>query len=897
MQSVEPPHQHYNTDSTNALGLPSRSWWSRLTFQWFTPILYQGNVAQVIQPEDLNLVPLQENCRTAVICQQFEQQYNEKQQQQQQQSLLKALMHAFGREYAFAGLLKLCHDLCVFVAPLVLRHMIWFLRNDGASIYIGLSWTLAVTCSQTIMSITLRHYFFKCYLTGLRIRTAVTVAVYQKALRLSAAERQGWSLGEITNLMSIDAQRLQELTTYLHSVWSSPLQITLALFFLWKQLGPSSLGGVAVLLVMIPFTKAVAQWMGSLQKQLMKAKDRRINVNAEVLQGMKIIKFQAWEEAFEDRIMQLREVELKQLFSYCIGTSLSRMIWTTTPLAVALATFGAYVCMGHKLDVAEALTALTLFDILRFPLFMLPNVINNTVEALVSLRRVQSFLQCDEHTPVSAGNLVQNGVQLRNVSAVYERSFRGYDDTTQMNDTAKVLADQQWQVHLLKTQLDEAERKIRELTVPTTSESENSNFSHCRNSSQQPNGLEGEDPVRNALCLKGVDFDCKEGEFVAIVGGVGSGKSSLLNTILGEVRQLRGHAVVKGNLAYFSQIPYIMNSTVRENILFSHINESFDDQLYQRAIKCCALEHDLPMLPNGDGTEIGEKGLTLSGGQKARIALARAVYHRADVSLIDDALSAVDANVSSILFQQAIIGELLDRGNTSTTKRSVILVTNAIQYLIHPRVDRIVVLNEGRVVEHGTYYELVGKKNSVFSRFLTALHDAGVTDALMESFELPIKASATEKISEEPPIVVGVENKVSGPKNTDNKPLMTEEIREKGHVDLEIYLSWFRAAGGAILVPFLILFSFAMGEGAQVLSNWWLTYWSAHGDNETQGKLLMIYALINVLAIIVGFFKTFIILYLGLRASRKVCAHSIFPGKIVYYSYESMELTVSSHLS
>lgn len=165
---------------------------------------------------------------------------------------------------------------------------------------------------------------------------------------------------------------LSDLTTDLCALWSSPLQILLSLFFLWRQLGPSSLGGVAVIVVMIPVTKAVAQWMGKLQKRLMTARDARVQLNAEVLGSMKVIKMQAWEESFQQKILQLRHGEMNQLLRYCVGTAFSRMLWTSTPLFVALATFAAYVWSGHELDVASALTALALFGILRFPLFKLP---------------------------------------------------------------------------------------------------------------------------------------------------------------------------------------------------------------------------------------------------------------------------------------------------------------------------------------------------------------------------------------------------------------------------------------------------------------------------------------------------------------------------------------------
>lgn len=347
------------------------SLWSRLTFQWFSCLLRVGNRNNRLEQEDLELIPLPDDCQTDDIVDTFDK-YWQEELQKEKPSLVKAFARAFGFEYCMAALLKLVHDLNIFVGPQVLHAIIVFLRDPQAPLWNGLALTLAITCSQILMSLCLRHYFFKCYKTGLRIRTAVVLAVYRKALLLSAAERQTKSLGEITNLMSIDAQRLQDLMNYMNSIWSSPLQICLSLYFLWRELGASSFGGVAVILLMVPATRVIAQKMGALQKKLMKAKDARIELNSEVLSGMKIIKLQAWEEPFSDRIIKLRQAELSQLLWYYVVSALSGMLWTFTPMAVALATFAAYIWSGHDLDVASALTSLALFNVLRFPLSMLP---------------------------------------------------------------------------------------------------------------------------------------------------------------------------------------------------------------------------------------------------------------------------------------------------------------------------------------------------------------------------------------------------------------------------------------------------------------------------------------------------------------------------------------------
>jgi ATP-binding cassette subfamily C (CFTR/MRP) protein 1 len=223
-------------------------WWSKLTFGWMAPLMRLGNSKKKLDPDDVPRIPLPHDCKTDYLCGAFEESWGEelkrvgggtskKPGQGGEPSLIRALFRAFGTDYLVGGfILKFIHDSCLFVGPQVLHAMILFLGAANAPVSQGLWLTGAVTISQLTMSFCLRHYFFKCYKFGLKIRTAVVVAVYQKALVLGAGERHSRSLGEITNLMSIDAQRLQELTTYLHAIWYSFWQISLALFFLWRQL-------------------------------------------------------------------------------------------------------------------------------------------------------------------------------------------------------------------------------------------------------------------------------------------------------------------------------------------------------------------------------------------------------------------------------------------------------------------------------------------------------------------------------------------------------------------------------------------------------------------------------------------------------------------------------------
>jgi ABC-type glutathione transport system ATPase component len=471
-------------------------------------------------------------------------------------------------------------------------------------------------------------------------------------------------------------------------------------------------------------------------------------------------------------------------------------------------------------------------------------VINSVVEAAVSLNRLQSFFLCDEHRAIGPGSLSESGIRIENLSAAYD-SKRPRVDVKSTNPYAKSIADKDWEIALLRSQLSDAERCIQHLSGRGKSADDDSSaVVHM-----------------SLLCLSRINFELKPGELVAVVGSVGSGKSSFINSMLGEVRQLTGRAAAKGDMALFCQIPFILNATVKENILFGHVYDHVDEERYQRALSCCALRHDLELLPDGDQTEIGEKGITLSGGQKARVALARAVYHQARITLIDDALSAVDAHVAKELFNEAILDELM-QPTVGENKRSVVLVTNALYLLNNPRVDRIVVLNDGCVAEEGTYADLTGRSDSHFARFLMALSETSVGRPTTET-QSKVDQSIISTEPRAPSFGQGPQDEV--PKS---KKLMSEEARETGQVGFKVYVSWFKAAGG-LWVPAVVIISFTATEAITVLSNWWLTYWSRH-DSESQWGYLGVYALINLTAAIAGLLRMLFMSYFGWKASREV---------------------------
>jgi ATP-binding cassette, subfamily C (CFTR/MRP), member 1 len=621
------------------------------------------------------------------------------------------------------------------------------------------------------------------------LRSAVVTSVFSKALLISAGVLGRRTVGEISNLMSVDSTRLQTLTPYLHAIWYSFLQIALSLYFLWGQVGASCLGGIAVIILVIPVTKKVSKYLGAIQKQLSKIRDRRVKLSSEVIGGMKVIKFQAWEKEFHERVEAVRNEELTMYYKYIVANCISTIIYTSVPLLVSVSTFIAYVGSGHELDVATALTSLALFEILRFPLFMLPNVLNNIVEAKVSVDRVGSFLLEQEKKPVTSDPLWLNGVQFDSATLVYESvqnkmskpeselntklssvptttttetpppgplstlasklpclkrsTAAAAPEKTHLSELEFELVVRRAQVRIaeshihyleqagnllhdgggggeeeskgqiaaLEEELSGSKADDRRLSIRSSLRKTSANLKQSKDKDGnvitpmeqvaeegEPEGEEGgqvQEEEDKILTLYRVSMAAQTGNLLCIVGKVGSGKSSCLNALLGDMLCVLGKVSLRGSVSYVAQRPFIQNSTLKDNILFGR---PLDEEKYQHVLQVCALIPDLKVLPAGDQTEIGERGINLSGGQKARVALARAVYADTDIVLLDDPLAAVDAHVAQHLFDSCIVETLLAQN------KCVILVTNALQFI--KDASKIVVLQDGCVVESGTYTEL-----------------------------------------------------------------------------------------------------------------------------------------------------------------------------------------------
>ena len=692
---------------------------------------------------------------------------------------LTVLIKSFGGSFLIGALLRLLNDILLYMTPLVFRKIIQSIEAAEEE-WKGYMWVflllLTATCQVTISN----HYFRQTYVAAFQMRTAVICAIYRKTLTIANHARQKFTSGEITNLMSIDAQRFIEIVPFLNTVWSGPFQFALAIYFLYDLVGLSALAGLAVFAILVPINIYGGKFGRKIQLRQMKAKDERILLMNEVLQGMKVLKLYAWEKPFMRKIKESRDQEINCIKQNALLNALLFVTYTGAPLLVTLITFTIYVLsdQNNVLTAEKVFATVAVFNVVRIPMNQFPRFLMESVKLFVSLRRIDDFLSCED---------------------IHENQKLDFINKSFSSDDVK--AD------------------------PTALVFNNASFSWSKSCSSPT--------------LKDLNLNIKKGDLVAVVGKIGSGKSSLLSSILGEMVGVSGDVKTSGSVAYVAQQAWIQNMTVRDNILFG---KPLDHQKYQEVVSACDLLSDLKILPAGDQTEIGENGVNLSGGQKQRISLARAAYHEADIVLLDDPLSAVDAHVGRHLFERLIGPTGLLRDKTR------ILVTHNLSYL--NRVDRILVFQEGRMVEQGSLHSLKASEGSAFQEFTSFISES-VTELEPEAV---VEA------------VVQLKDTKAGDKGEGE--LTSKESKAEGRVSWRHYICYLKSMN--ILLFVVVIFLFLVAEAFKVGGNLTLAKWTENFSSDTSGTYIAYYGLMALACSLAGMLSQMGCQFRAAEASRKI---------------------------
>ncbi|KAG1381714.1 hypothetical protein G6F61_002924 [Rhizopus arrhizus] len=758
------------------IGIEVASIFSFLYFQWATPLVHLAYENQKLTDQDLPSLPATYRGYNLFYI------FGES----RGMSLLKRVYRANRGPIIIQVIMALLSSMFYYLPAYFVKQLLVLIEamkgeadqedlRKGLLLVVGLGTTIFV-CGL----ITGQLWYYASSNVQVRVKAMLNIEIYGKTLRrrdLAIAtpkieeeeskddakkeedkgektkEDVSSSTGTIVNLMSTDSNRVSEFATWWWTVLEAPAELGVGIYFLYTLLGKSCFLGLLVMIIILPVNHYNAKMFASTQDKLMESRDKRISLMNEVLQGIRQIKFFAWEKNWEKRVMEARAIELRHLAITYISGVLFTLTWQGAPILVTLISFWSFTKLeGKELTAPIAFTSISVFNELRFALNVLPEVFIEWLQALISLRRIQTYLDEEEIDSPAEQDIQTENIKIGFYDATVGWAKQNFSDT-------------------------EAEQ------------------------------------TNSGFILKDLNIEFPNHELSLIAGATGSGKTLLMLSLLGEAVTLKGSIqcprqpiadkvssdfsllgdidpkdwILPYAVSYVSQTAWLQNASIRDNILFGL---PFVESRYRETLAACALTKDLEILEDGDMTEIGEKGITLSGGQKARVSLARAVYSRAQNVFMDDVLSAVDAHTAKHLYEKCLLGPLMKN-------RTRILITHHVR-LCSKNASYIVNLD----------YNVAGTPHG--------LRELGYLEAEEENVE---EDAEEEKAIEETIPATDDENR--------KKPraLVEEESRATGMVKIRLYRMYMKMVGNPFFWFIMAILIFG-SRGLDVTESWWIKQWS-----------------------------------------------------------------------
>ncbi|XP_026793420.3 ATP-binding cassette sub-family C member 12 isoform X1 [Pangasianodon hypophthalmus] len=758
-------------------------------------------------------------------------------------SLASVVMRFQKTRFIVSCIVTVLFTLAVFIGPSILVNEIltYVEQPEGSTLVHGVGLCVALFISEFSKAFFASLFWAINLRTSIRMKGAFSMLAFQKIIKLRTLSDV--TVGEMVNVLTSDGYRIFEAGLFGTFLLCIPLLLLVCIIYSCYILGYTALIGIIIYLIFLPIQFFIGFLIRVFRKKAVSVTDKRVRTMNEVLTCIKLIKMYAWEESFEKKITGIRKEEKLLLEKVGYTQSMNSSFTAIVPSLATIVTFISHTALRLPLQPSTAYTIIAVFNSLRMTMGLLPFSVKALAEAKVALTRLKRILMIKNPDPY----LIQN----KDMSA------------------ALVMDEASFSWHS---------------SAPNSPESPVSVANGVKKSTVEPvevtqNGTHTQDTKPT---LKDITFTLPKGSLLGVCGNVGSGKSSLISSILEQMHLQSGSVSINGTLAYVSQQAWIFHGTVQDNIL---MGEPFDQDRYNRVIHACSLKPDLAILPYGDQTEIGERGLNLSGGQKQRVSLARAVYSNRDIFLLDDPLSAVDAHVGKHIFEECIKKEL--KGKT------VILVTHQLQYLEF--CDEVLLLEDGKIKEAGTHRMLMNTKG----RYAYLISNYQLEESNEVKDEAPVSPSDSSEHSNQGSGNVNPAFDMSDerikPDDTTSQTqeikegkdqLVTKEVSQEGSVTLRTYHQYCRAAGGYILLFFVMIF-FILLVGMTAFSNWWLSYWLSQGSgvsnasdptsdtgdisqNPDLGFYQMIYGLSVVAMVVLSALKGYSFTKVTLHASSKL---------------------------
>ncbi|KAI4143311.1 MAG: hypothetical protein L6R39_004621 [Caloplaca ligustica] len=844
---------------------------SRLTWQWMAPIMHVG-YQRPLEVNDIWLV--NPDRQAGVLAKKLGASFKRRAADGDRYPLLWAMHETFHVEFWIGGFCQLFSSIFQVMTPFTLRYLISFatkayvaqqLKRPAPNIGNGIGLVLGITFMQMLQSLGTNHFIYRGQMVGAQARGVLITLIFEKAMKLSGRAKAGgkavgndekdkeaeelkktkdsllkrllskkfapkvipdqakgvsgdgggWPNGRIVNLMSVDTYRIDQASGMFHMIWTSPIAILITLVVLVINLTYSALAGFGLLVIGLPVLTKAIKTLFKRRRAINKVTDQRVSLTQEVLQSVRFVKYFGWETSFLERIKQIRKREIWSIQILLAIRNAINAVSMSLPIFASMLSFITYSLSQHPLDPAPIFSSLALFNSLRLPLNLLPLVIGQVVDAWSSIGRIQEFLLAEEQADDFKWNMEgENAIVVQKANFTWERTITQDTDkdglqTKKQSKEAKATA--------------KAEKAAVKAGRPST----------AGDGADSASTLTNDEPFK----LHDMDLTIGRSELAAVIGGVGSGKSSLLAALAGDMRCTKGQVTMGASRAFCPQYAWIQNATVRENIVFG---KDYERRWYDEVVDACALRPDLEMLPHGDMTEIGERGITVSGGQKQRLNIARAIYFNSDMVLMDDPLSAVDAHVGRHIFDNAICGLLKDKCR--------VLATHQLHVL--SRCDRIIWMQDGRIETIDTFDNLMSH-NEDFQKMMasTAQEEKEEEDTDEDEIEDEKKDAKKRKV------------------NKRGAALMQQEERAVRSVSWRVYDAYIRASGSILNGPFVV-FLLILSQGANIATSLWLSYWTSDKFGYTAGVYIGTYAALGVAQALLMFAFSVSLSILGTNSSR-----------------------------
>ncbi|CAH2325660.1 ATP-binding cassette sub-family C member 8 isoform X1 [Pelobates cultripes] len=810
-------------------------------------------------------------------------------------SIWCALGHAFGRPLILSSIFRILADILGFAGPLCISGIVHHLSLENKTfhtraVFFGVhfissqeflanAYVLAVLLffALLLQRTFLQASYYVAIETGINLRGAIQTKIYNKIMHLSTSNMSMGEMtsGQICNLVAIDTNQLMWFFFLCPNLWAMPVQIIIGIILLYYILGMSALIGAVVIIVLAPVQYFVATKLSQAQRSTLEYSNERLKKTNEMLRGIKLLKLYSWEHIFHSSVEETRQKEMTSLKAFALYTSISIFMNAAIPIAAVLITFVVHVHILNQDDFspAVAFASLSLFHILVTPLFLLSSVVRSTVKALVSVQKLSEFFSSEEIG----------------------------DEGEKLQPSIKLGTQNKYQALPLKV----VNRKR-----PAREDWNNFNRQHrgANNSTEaddfcikMTNGFFTWTPDGSPT-LSNIDIRIPQGQLTMIVGQVGCGKSSLLLATLGEMQKISGEVYWnssvpdsetgedvspeketavdmeirrRGAVAYASQKPWLLNATVEENITFE---SPFNKQKYKAIIDACSLQPDIDILPHGDQTQIGERGINLSGGQRQRISVARALYQQTSVVFLDDPFSALDIHLSDHLMQEGILKMLRDN------KRTTVLVTHKLQYL--PHADWIIAMKDGTIQREGTLKDIQISDPELYEHWKTLMNRQD--QELEKEIIIDRKSSSDRKnmkratYSREAFLADDEDDEEEFSDSEEDDDNFSTLLHQRAKMPWKACGKYLSSAG-FLLLPLLILSQF-LKHSVMVAIDFWLAKWTSDAIvNSTSTICLkgqecrfdhspysMVFSILSCLGIIMCLATSIAVEWTGLRVAKKL---------------------------